>query len=167
MKSNAKLKTIILDSICFLLVLLFVYAAVSKMLDFENFQIQLAQSPLLSAFAGLISWGVIILELLISVLIVFKRTRIFALYFAFGLMVMFTVYIYIILNYSSFIPCSCGGILEKLNWKKHLVFNIFFVIISAVAILLIPFKNPAEEGFRKEKNENFSLLQAVLCWLLC
>ena len=151
MKSNAKLKTIILDSICLLLVLLFVYAAVSKMLDFENFQIQLAQSPLLSAFAGLISWGVIILELLISVLLVFKRTRILALYFAFWLMVMFTVYIYIILNYSSFIPCSCGGILERLNWKEHLVFNIFFVIISAVAIFIIPFKNTTEGSFRKEK----------------
>ncbi|CAD0004638.1 hypothetical protein FLACHUCJ7_01937 [Flavobacterium chungangense] len=158
MKSNAKLMTVILDSICFLLVLLFVYAAISKMLDFENFQIQLAQSPLLSAFAGLISWGVIILELFISVLLVFKSTRILALYSAFGLMIMFTVYIYIILNYSSFIPCSCGGILEKLNWKDHLVFNIFFVVISTAAIVIIPLKSSAEEDFRKEKKRKYFYL---------
>lgn len=163
MKSHTNLKSIILELICLLLVLLFVYAGVSKILDFENFQIQLAQSPLLSSFAGIISWGVIISELLISVLLLIKKARITALYFSFGMMIMFTTYIYIILNYSSFIPCSCGGILEKLNWKEHLVFNIFFVVLCGTAILIVPFKGTASAPFTKERNNRyFSLISCAL-----
>lgn len=117
--------------------LLFIYAAVSKIFDFENFQVQLAQSPLLSAFAGLISYGVLALELLTSAALLWNKTRRAALYAAFGLMVAFTVYIYLILNYSDYIPCSCGGILEKMSWGQHLVFNIVCVGLAWAGIVFI------------------------------
>lgn len=137
MKLNVKIKNVILDIICVLYVLLFVYAAVSKLLDFENFRVQLGQSPLLSAFAGVIVWIVPVLELLIALLLVFKSWRLIGLFAAFTLMVMFTAYIYIILNYSSFIPCSCGGILEKLGWTEHLFFNLVFIMLAAAGILIL------------------------------
>ncbi|WP_232424356.1 MauE/DoxX family redox-associated membrane protein [Flavobacterium sp. WG21] len=120
MKFNLRYKYIFIEVISFLYVVLFVYAAVSKLLDFENFRVQLGQSPLLSAFAGVIAWIVPALELFIALLIVSKRWRIIGLFGALGLMIMFTAYIFIILNYSSFVPCSCGGILEKLGWTEHL-----------------------------------------------
>ena len=119
-----------------LYILLFVYAAVSKLLDFENFRVQLAQSPLLSAYAGLIAPAVIALELLLALLLCFKATRLIGLYASFFLMIAFTVYIYLILNYSDFVPCSCGGIIEKLGWTEHMVFNIAFATLALVAIVL-------------------------------
>ncbi|UFH36530.1 DoxX family protein [Flavobacterium acetivorans] len=137
MKLAATTKRIIVEIICLLYILLFVYAAVSKLLDFENFQVQLGQSPLLSAFAGWVSWGVVIVELVIALLLVFPRFRLVGLFAAFSLMVMFTTYIFIILNYSSFVPCSCGGILEKMGWTEHLIFNIVFVILAAAGILIL------------------------------
>lgn len=136
MKLSETTKSILLDCICYLYVVLFVYAAVSKLLDFENFQVQLGQSPLLSAFAGWVSWGVPIVELIIALLLVFPRFRLLGLYAAFSLMVMFTSYIIIILNFSPFVPCSCGGILEKMTWNQHLIFNIFFILLGLWAILL-------------------------------
>ncbi|MEA9412635.1 MauE/DoxX family redox-associated membrane protein [Flavobacterium sp. PL02] len=137
MKFSQRYKYIFVEVVCFLYILLFVYAAVSKLLDFENFRVQLGQSPLLSAFAGSIAWLVPILELLISLLLVLKRWRLIGLFAALSLMVMFTAYIYIILNYSSFIPCSCGGILEKLGWREHLFFNLVFIILAAADILIL------------------------------
>lgn len=137
MKLNLKIKSIILESICLLYVLLFVYAAVSKLIDFENFRVQLGQSPLLSAFAGWVSFVVLLSEFLISILLFIPKIRVIALYLAVGLMTMFTAYIIIILNYSSFIPCSCGGILEKLGWHEHLIFNCVFILIGIIAILLL------------------------------
>lgn len=137
MKLSETTKCIILNSICLLYVLLFVYAAVSKLLDFENFQVQLGQSPLLSAFAGWASWAVPIVELFIALLLAFPRFRFLGLIAAFSLMVMFTTYIILILNFSSFVPCSCGGILEKMSWTQHLVFNVVFVILAAAGILLL------------------------------
>ncbi|WP_157417952.1 MauE/DoxX family redox-associated membrane protein [Aequorivita capsosiphonis] len=122
--------------ITFLYMLLFVYAASSKLLDSETFVLQLAQSPLLSAYAVIFAWLVPGIELLIALLLIIPRCRTMALYGSFLLMVMFTSYIFIILNFSDFIPCSCGGVLENLSWSQHLIFNIVFIILAAIAILL-------------------------------
>jgi hypothetical protein len=122
--------------ISYLYILLFIYASVSKLLDFENFRIQLAQSPLLSAWAGFIAPAVIATELLLSLLLCFKGTRLYGLYGSFFLMIAFTVYIYIILNYSDFVPCSCGGIIENLSWTQHMIFNITFALMALAAIVL-------------------------------
>jgi uncharacterized membrane protein YphA (DoxX/SURF4 family) len=136
MKFSQRHKYIFVEVVCLLYILLFVYAAISKLLDFENFRVQLGQSPLLSAFAGSIAWLVPVLELLIALLLVLKRWRLIGLFAAFTLMTMFTAYIYIILNYSSFVPCSCGGILEKLGWTEHLFFNLVFIMLAAAGILI-------------------------------
>ncbi|MCI9844569.1 MauE/DoxX family redox-associated membrane protein [Flavobacterium pectinovorum] len=129
-------KSVIVEIICLLYVLLFVYAAVSKVLDFENFQVQLGQSPLLSAFAAWVSWLVPIAELIIVLVLIIPKFRSIGLLAALSLMTMFTAYIFIILNYSSFVPCSCGGILEKMTWNVHLAFNIVFVLLAVLAIIL-------------------------------
>ena len=41
MKLTVRMQKVILELICLLYILLFVYAAVSKLMDFENFQVQL------------------------------------------------------------------------------------------------------------------------------
>lgn len=109
----------------FLLILLFVYAALSKILDFETFQLQLAQAPLLSAYAGVIAWLVPGVEIIISLLLMLPRFRNLALYAAFALMVIFTAYIYIILNFSDFIPCPAVGCLKNLAGHS-IFFSTFF-----------------------------------------
>lgn len=132
----SQLKKMLPPTVSYLCVLLFLYAAASKILDYENFRVQLAQSPLLSAFAGYVAWGVPAFEILISVMLMSEKWRAIGLYLAFGLMVMFTAYIYIILNYSAFVPCSCGGVLEKMSWNQHLAFNVLFIVLSGTAALL-------------------------------
>lgn len=134
MKFSISIKDFIIQTISYLYILLFVYASVSKLLDFENFQIQLGQSPLLSAYAGVVSVLIIVAELLTAFLLTLRRTRLIGLYLSTGLMVSFTVYIYLILNYSEFVPCSCGGVLEKLGWQEHLIFNLVFVGLGISAI---------------------------------
>lgn len=136
MKFNTQYRKLTINIISLLFIVLFVYAAVSKLLDFETFTVQLAQSPLLSAYAGVIAWLVPGLEILIAFFLMVTRFRKPALYASFTLMVMFTAYIYIILNFSDFIPCSCGGVLEKLSWTQHLIFNIVFILLGGMAVFL-------------------------------
>lgn len=128
------LQNIFIEAVPCFFVLLFIYAGMSKMLDFENFQFQLVQSPIVSAYAGYISYAVIITELLVATLLIISGTRLFALYASMAIMISFTMYIYLILNFSEFVPCSCGGILEKMGWKEHLIFNIFCVIVALCSI---------------------------------
>lgn len=145
-----KFKEISVEVICFLYILLFVYAAVNKLLDFENFQVQLAQSPLLSAFAGPISYIVLVVEVVIALMLSFQGSKKTGLYAGFSLMVMFTGYIVIMLNFSPFVPCSCGGILEDMSWTEHLVFNMIFVMLGYFGIVLSP--NKKSSLFRQYKN---------------
>lgn len=125
------------DIISYFFAVLFIYAAVSKGKDFENFQIQLAQSPLLSAYAGTISYLVIVLEVGIAILLVISKVRKAGLYGSFGLMTAFTAYIYLILNHSDSVPCSCGGILEKMGWKEHLIFNEVCAVFAFTALMIL------------------------------
>ncbi|WP_281228063.1 MauE/DoxX family redox-associated membrane protein [Flavobacterium aquiphilum] len=152
-----------ITSVCYLHVLVFTYAAASKLFDYQNFQIQLSQSPLISAFVVYVSWSVPLLELLISALLIFPKTRTIGLYACYFFMVMFTAYIFIILNYSSFVPCSCGGILEKMNWTEHLIFNSVLVILALIALYLgIP--ESAENG-RRTKIIRFGSLSLIITML--
>jgi hypothetical protein len=124
------------EVISFLFVLLFVYAATSKLFEYETFVIQVGQSPLLTGLGNTIPWMVIAAELIIAAMLAFHKLRLAGFFAAFSLMTMFTTYIIIILNYSSFVPCSCGGVLEKLGWTEHLIFNIVFTLLGAIAIVL-------------------------------
>lgn len=162
MKIPSCTNRIIIEVTSYLFILLFVYAAVSKIIDFENFQAQVGQSPLLSAYTGIISYGVLIIEILIAILLSVPKLKLSGLYGSFTLMVLFTAYITIILNYSSNIPCSCGGILEAMGWKEHLVFNCFFVLLAAVAILLHPFQKAPGIMGRNVKKRIAALIAIAL-----
>jgi uncharacterized membrane protein YphA (DoxX/SURF4 family) len=137
MKRSLALKNAVIDTVCLLYILLFAYAAVSKILDYENFRIQLGQSPLLSSFAGIIAWLVPAIEIIIAISLMIVHLRKVSLFLGYLLMCMFTAYIYIILHFSSFIPCSCGGILEKLGWTEHLFFNMAYVLLAIIGLLLL------------------------------
>ena len=141
----ASKREVAVQTIACLLVLLFVYAAGSKLMDYTKFRVELGKSPLLTAFAGLVAWAIPILETGIALLLSFTRTRLAGLYASFTLMVLFTAYIFYILRFSPYVPCSCGGVLQKLNWTTHLYFNIFFVVIAALGVLLY---HAPQEGVR-------------------
>lgn len=129
-------RRVLVDIICYLFVLLFLYAATSKLMDYQKFQLQISKSPIITDFAGILAWGVPGLEIVISIMLLINRTVMLGLYAAFTLMLLFTFYIYAILNYSDIIPCSCGGVLQRMTWDQHLIFNIVFVILGLVGIIL-------------------------------
>jgi uncharacterized membrane protein YphA (DoxX/SURF4 family) len=129
-------KQFVADFIASLFILLFVYAALSKLLDYDEFRVQVSKSPLLTAYSGWVIWLVPAVEIAIALLLAIPRWRLPALYASFTLMVTFTAYIVAILHFSDFIPCSCGGILQNMSWNQHLVFNIVFIILALTGVLL-------------------------------
>ncbi|MFN3753725.1 MauE/DoxX family redox-associated membrane protein [Flavobacterium sp.] len=136
MKTTTTFKTNFIYAVALLHIILFTYAAVSKLTDFQNFQVQLGQSPLLTIFANILAYFIPALEIVISIILMVPKYRITAIYASCFLMFLFTIYIVMILNFTSYIPCSCGGVLEKLGWTEHLIFNSAFVLLSLIAILL-------------------------------
>lgn len=139
MKNKRLLAT---ELIAALFIILLVYAALTKLLDYEKFAVQIGQSPLLTRYAGFVAWFIPAVEILVAALLAWPRFRLAGLYAALTLMVMFTAYIIAILNFSEHIPCSCGGVLEKLGWKEHLAFNVAFVLLALTGIVLFSKKHP-------------------------
>lgn len=133
---SEKAKKIIVDIIISLYVLLFLYAASSKLIEYDKFQLQISKSPIITDYAPIIVWMVPALEIIISIMLLIKKTLMLGLYAALGLMCLFTAYIYAILNFSDDIPCSCGGVLQKMGWTEHLIFNIGFVLLAVAGIVL-------------------------------
>lgn len=131
-------RNVIVEIISSLLILLFMYAAVSKLLDYETFKLQLSKSPFITEFAGVTAWALPVGEILVGLALAVNKFRLFGLYASLFLMTLFTGYIYLIINLSDYIPCSCGGVLSKLTWTEHLWVNIFFLCISMLAILIKP-----------------------------
>jgi len=131
-------RDLIIEIISAAFVILFIYAATTKLIDYDKFRLQIGQSPVLTGFAGTIVWLVPATEIVVSILLTMSRFRLAGLYASFSLMVMFTAYIVVITRFSDYVPCSCGGVLEKLTWNEHLVFNLVFVVLGAISILLYP-----------------------------
>lgn len=119
-----------------LLILLFVYAAVSKLMVYDKFVVQIGLSPLLPPFFKSIAWLIPVIELAVSLSLIFPSTVRAGLYASFVLMLSFTFYIAGILTIAAHVPCSCGGALEMLSWEEHLVLNMIYLILSVIGIVL-------------------------------
>ena len=130
------MKKITVEIISALLVALWAYAAISKLLDYGTFKFQLGRSPYVTNMAGFVAWFLPLTELTVATLLIINKTRLLGLYSSFFLMLLFTGYIYAMLHFSYYIPCSCGGILSKMDWKTHFEFNVAFTILPVVGILL-------------------------------
>lgn len=118
------------------LIVLFMYTAVHKILDFEKFSYEIGRSPFLESMGTLVAYGIPAIEILITILLVMNRTRLFGLYLSFFLMTLFTGYIWLMLTYAPDLPCSCGGIVSAMSWQQHLWFNAGVSLLTAVALLL-------------------------------
>jgi hypothetical protein len=131
-----KRSNVAMGIICTLNITLFVYAATAKLLDYYEFHFGLTESPIIAPFANILAWAVPATEYIIVALLVIPATRLAGLYSSFLLMSLFTIYIAAMLLSGSDIPCSCGGVLEEMSWGTHILFNCFFVALSAWGIYL-------------------------------
>lgn len=125
-----------MEMIRLLFILLFVYTAASKFIDYENFRAVIGQSPLITRFAPVLAIVVPVAEIVIALLLVMPRYRRTGLYASFAIMTLFTVYIVVLLTLSEKIPCSCGGVISQMSWTQHLYFNIVFMLLALLGMWL-------------------------------
>src|SRR5699024_3908252 len=123
----------IIQGVSYLLALLFIYTGVSKLLDIGIFQSQIAQSAMLAPYAKILAWVVPLVELILAGMLLISGTRLWGLLGSTVLMLGFTIYVYLIWTYSSSLPCSCGCVLEAMEWEALLYFNLGFTLLATWA----------------------------------
>ncbi|OCX54304.1 hypothetical protein BEL04_08580 [Mucilaginibacter sp. PPCGB 2223] len=118
-----------------LLVLLYVYASVSKLADTGTFRGQLYNQAFPHEMAALLFYALPATELGTVALLLFSKTERYGLLLSLFLLLAFTDYIALVLgHFFPRVPCSCGGILSHMGWKTHLLFNIGCLAINGYAL---------------------------------
>lgn len=129
-------KEVVITIIAYLFIILFIYTSVSKIAGFDTYLHDLRRSPLLHSFAVFISIAIPASELIVAALLATPKTREQGLFGAFTLMILFTLYVGYVLTFRTERPCTCGGIIRELSWPNHMIFNLLFLLLSIVGILI-------------------------------
>jgi hypothetical protein len=129
-------RLIIIDIISAVLLLLLLYTAISKLIDYTNFRKVLSITPHLKPFSRFIAISLPAIELAIAILLFFPTLRIKGLYASMVLLILFTIYLIYMISFTPKLPCSCGGVLKDLTWREHVLFNLFFIFLALVGIVL-------------------------------
>lgn len=117
------------------LIFLWVYAAMSKLLNYEQSRLQMMNQVFPDLINRILLWTVPCGELLIAGLLLFHGTRKIGFFLSAILLLLFSGYILLVMfNVFGRIPCSCGGIISKLNWEQHLVFNLVFLALAILGL---------------------------------
>lgn len=121
----------------FAYILLFSYAAASKLFDMNKFEVQMKLQPFNDALVPFLMWAIPISLITIVLLLLVPRYRITGLKLATVLMTIFTFYIFLAtLGYFKDPPCTCAGVIGDLTWGQHLWFNMAFWVLGLLAVLL-------------------------------
>ena len=153
-------KRVLVETFSCLLILLFVYTCSSKLIDFQKFVIQLGRHPFIGRWPFPVALGVITSELVVALLLVFPATRRLGFWGAAGLLLAFTLYLTVMLSSHGHLPCACGGVIRFMTWKEHIVFNLFFLIISLSGIAFTinrGSRKPVETSRQQPPSINFSV----------
>lgn len=120
-----------------LLVMMWTYAALSKLWELERFVDQLELVPFgpVKMLAPVMGWLVPLSELLIVVLLCRDRTRDWGCRLSIGLLLAFELYISLLMASGRRLPCTCGGLISRLQWREHLVFNAVFILLALLPLL--------------------------------
>jgi putative oxidoreductase len=130
----------------YLLILLWVYAAVSKLADLSRFRGQMLRQPLPLWLQDTLVYVLPFLELCAALLLARAASQRAGLTISAILLLLFTGYIGLaLLGVFDRVPCSCGGILEHMSWGAHFMFNLFYLALTTISIYL---QQRKEEGWQ-------------------
>jgi len=153
------------DFIAWFFILLFLYTGAIKLTEIHVFKEQLTSSPLLGSMAGFIAWALPFGELLLAIALFVPKWRLKGFYLTLVLMTVFTAYVIVVLFIDNQISCSCGGIIEELSPKQHVLFNSVCILLSWIGILSLRSAAPSG-GFKRITNACAGCLFLLMGWTL-
>lgn len=125
------------ESIIYLLALLFLYTAASKLMDMRHFVKAIQRQPFPAVLDPFLVIGVPLIEIVTGIALLRYKSRKFGLIASTVLMLAFSVYVALaVFHVFKKVPCGCAGVLQNMSWNEHLVFNLFFLTLAVIALNL-------------------------------
>ena len=120
------------------LVLLWAYAALSKLFNLHQFH-EALMTQVFPRWVGKILLYVLPLsELIVVGLLIIPQTRLIGMYSSLFMMGAFTLYVggAVFQIYEQY-PCACGGLFARLGWQKHFKVNVVLTLIALAGVILM------------------------------
>ena len=121
----------------FFMILFWVYVALDKLWNLQNFHIALIRQPFPDPWAGILFWLLPLSELVLVILFSLHRFKIkkhkFFNPFLLSALILavFTVYIGLgIVGLYTQKPCGCASVFNGLSWSWHLILNLLLLSLS-------------------------------------
>lgn len=130
-----RIKNIVAESTIFILILVWAYTFVSKVLDFDTFARQIKGAYLLSAAGGILPYLLQVVHVGIVILLLNKSWRRMGLLVSLSVIIAYTAYLIYILKFAPSIPCSCIAVLRSMNWADQLYFNSGVLAINLIGLI--------------------------------
>ncbi len=131
------IKELVLFIVILLIVMMWLYASSSKYFDFAGFKRDMHKQPFPTWLSDILLIIIPPIEITTALMVAWQKTRRNGLVITEVLMSAFTLYIIAIMfKFFPRVPCSCGGIIKSFTWEEHLIFNLFFVAIGIIGLLL-------------------------------
>lgn len=124
------------ETLAAIIVFIFLYTAVSKLVEVESFIEVLGKSPLLSPYKNLVAWSIPIAEIVLVVLLTIPKTRRTGFAGSFAILAAFTLYLAYMIIFTPNLPCTCGGVVSNLTWTQHIIFNCVLIGLSLLGLRL-------------------------------
>ncbi|GAA4910115.1 MauE/DoxX family redox-associated membrane protein [Mucilaginibacter defluvii] len=125
----------LLEIICGLTALLFIYTAASKLLEYEQFRQEIFNQAFNPVLFPVIIYGLPPAELFVAVMLLVPKLRLAGLYLSTLLMILFTGYVGLVtFHFYDRVPCSCAGVFKHMSWPVHLAFNLVFTVATIYGI---------------------------------
>lgn len=130
---SSKTKEIVIDIICYLFVILFVYTASNKIWKFDSFVFVLGKMPFIGeTFNSFVGYFIPTAEIIISITLITPIAKKVGLLSSLVLMISFTLYLIFMFFYAAQLPCNCGGVISRMTWGQHIWFNIVFILLAVI-----------------------------------
>ncbi|PTQ92136.1 methylamine utilization protein MauE [Mucilaginibacter yixingensis] len=136
-QQNPKPNPWLIETTAWLLALLFIFTAASKLMDMHHFIQQIDNQPFDNHFTPFLVIGLPVAELATALLLFIPKVRTTGLWLSAIMMTTFTVYVALVtFHFFDRVPCACAGVFNRMSWTQHLIFNIVFTAIAIYGILL-------------------------------
>lgn len=133
----------ILHGSVFILVIIWTYSGVEKLLDWNRSWNAFHNQTFPSDLADILSYAVPIAELVLALLLVLGFTRWWGLIGSVLLLTVFNTYVGLVW-WGAFprVPCNCAGFLESMGWGAHFWFN---AVLMQMIICVLFLKRKSEK----------------------
>lgn len=131
-----QIRKVILETFILLLILFWVYAGVTKLLDYDTYWRQVMLILGNETVSKTVAIILPLLQVAVAICLSFGISRKSALIASAVILSFFTGYIIYWLYFAPETPCSCTGIIPGFSWQQHLTFNTILLLINITGIVL-------------------------------